>query len=153
MIQDSTAVRFDGLMDNYSKIRCSIVLLFLTHWVTSSFAETKVLSLEKKVWDKSLRLKFKTLISAKDKVTHFQQLYHSIGFKIRGLFQRQPCVCECEPHMRSYNITQLPLRPIYRSTCVSLHLQLRTGKFCWCKVLQPRCKGILQKHKTWKNTD
>ena len=26
-------------------------------------------------------------------------------------------------------------RPLYRSTCVSRHLQLRTGGFCWCKVL------------------
>jgi len=27
----------------------------------------------------------------------------------------------------------------YRSTCVSRHLQLRTGGFCWCKVLPPAC--------------
>ena len=27
------------------------------------------------------------------------------------------------------------LRPLYRSTCISRHLQLRTGGFCWCKVL------------------
>jgi len=25
-------------------------------------------------------------------------------------------------------------QPLYRSTCVSCHLQLRTGGFCWCKV-------------------
>jgi len=25
--------------------------------------------------------------------------------------------------------------PFYRSTCVSQHLQLRPGGFCWCKVL------------------
>jgi len=32
------------------------------------------------------------------------------------------------------------LRPVYRSTCVSrMHLQLRTGVFCWCKVLLPAC--------------
>jgi len=31
------------------------------------------------------------------------------------------------------------LWPLYRSTCVSRHLQLRTGKFCWCKVLLPAC--------------
>jgi len=29
------------------------------------------------------------------------------------------------------------LRTIYRLTCVSRHLQLRTGGFCWCKVLLP----------------
>jgi len=28
---------------------------------------------------------------------------------------------------------------VYRSTCVSQHLQLRTGGFCWCKVLLPAC--------------
>jgi len=26
---------------------------------------------------------------------------------------------------------------LYRSTCVSSHLQLTTGGFCWCKVLLP----------------
>ena len=30
-------------------------------------------------------------------------------------------------------------RPFYRSTCVSRQLQLRTGGFCWCKVLLPTC--------------
>ena len=29
------------------------------------------------------------------------------------------------------------LRPLYRSTCVSRHIQLRTRGFCWCKVLLP----------------
>jgi len=27
----------------------------------------------------------------------------------------------------------------YRSICVGRHLQLRTGGFCWCKVLLPTC--------------
>ena len=31
------------------------------------------------------------------------------------------------------------LRKLYRSTCVSWHLQLRTGGFCWCRVLLPAC--------------
>jgi len=31
------------------------------------------------------------------------------------------------------------LLPLYRSTCFSWHLQLRTGGFCWCKVLLPAC--------------
>jgi len=30
-------------------------------------------------------------------------------------------------------------RPLYRSACVSRHLQLRTGGFCWCKVLLSAC--------------
>jgi len=33
--------------------------------------------------------------------------------------------------------TTTVLRPLYRSTCVSRHLQLRTGGSCWCKVLCP----------------
>jgi len=27
----------------------------------------------------------------------------------------------------------------YRSTCVNRYLQLRTGGFCWCKILLPVC--------------
>ena len=33
--------------------------------------------------------------------------------------------------------TTAVLRQLYRSTCVSSHLQLTTGGFCWCKVLLP----------------
>jgi len=29
--------------------------------------------------------------------------------------------------------------PLYRSTCISRHLQLRIGGFCWCKVLLSAC--------------
>ena len=32
------------------------------------------------------------------------------------------------------------LWPVYRSTCVSWHLQLRTGGFCSCKVFLPTCR-------------
>ena len=35
--------------------------------------------------------------------------------------------------------TTTVLRPLYRSTCVSRHIQLRTGAFCWCTVLLPAC--------------
>ena len=31
------------------------------------------------------------------------------------------------------------LQPLYRSTYVSSHLQLRTGGFCWWKVLLTTC--------------
>jgi len=31
------------------------------------------------------------------------------------------------------------LRPYYRSTCVSWHLQVKIGGFCWCKVRMPAC--------------
>ena len=36
--------------------------------------------------------------------------------------------------------TTTVLQPLYRSTCVSQHLQLRTGGFCCCKVLLPACR-------------
>ena len=41
----------------------------------------------------------------------------------------------------SHNPTQpaTTLRLLYRSTCVSRHLQLRAEGFCWCKVLLPAC--------------
>jgi len=35
--------------------------------------------------------------------------------------------------------TTIVLWPLYRSTSVSRHLQLRTGGFCWSKVLLPAC--------------
>ena len=35
--------------------------------------------------------------------------------------------------------TAAVLLPLHRSTCVSRHLQLRTGGFCWCKVVLPAC--------------
>ena len=31
------------------------------------------------------------------------------------------------------------LTVVYRSTCISWHLQLRTGEFCWCKVFLLAC--------------
>ena len=37
----------------------------------------------------------------------------------------------------STTTTTIVLQPLYRSTCLSQHLQLRTGGFCWCKVLLP----------------
>jgi len=44
------------------------------------------------------------------------------------------------PHVRwqaSTIIITTVLRPLYRSTCVSRYLLLRTRGFCWCKVLTP----------------
>jgi len=35
--------------------------------------------------------------------------------------------------------TTTVIRPLYRLTCVSQHLELKTGGFCWCKVLLPAC--------------
>ena len=42
------------------------------------------------------------------------------------------CVCNNHNHYR--------LQPLYRLTCVSRHFRLRTGGFCWCKVLLPACR-------------
>jgi len=36
--------------------------------------------------------------------------------------------------VQQHNNRTIVLRPLYRSTCVSQHLQLRTGGFCWWKV-------------------
>ena len=33
--------------------------------------------------------------------------------------------------------TTTVLQPLYRSACISQHLQLITAEFCWCKVLLP----------------
>ena len=55
--------------------------------------------------------------------------------------------------MRSPSLTVVPWTtasattvslPLYRSTCVSRHLQLRTGGFCWCNILLPTCPCWLQ---------
>ena len=35
--------------------------------------------------------------------------------------------------------TTTVLRPLYTSNYIGQHLQLRTGGFCWCKVLLPTC--------------
>jgi len=35
---------------------------------------------------------------------------------------------------------------LYRSTCVSRHLRLRTGGFSWCKVLLPACPCCGNQH-------
>jgi len=38
------------------------------------------------------------------------------------------------------------LRPLYRTTCISWHPQLRTGGFCWSKVLLPHALDDGNKH-------
>ena len=40
--------------------------------------------------------------------------------------------------------TTTVLWPLYRSTCVSRHLPLRTGGFCWCKVLPHALADVSQ---------
>jgi len=43
-------------------------------------------------------------------------------------------------YLQLKNQTNCPfVRPLYRSSCVSRHLQVRTGGFCWCIVLLPTC--------------
>jgi len=43
------------------------------------------------------------------------------------------------PHSISMTTTTTVLRPLYRSACISWHVQLKTGdlRFCQCKVLLP----------------
>ena len=43
-------------------------------------------------------------------------------------------------HSNSSQIQTQPFsQPLYRSTCVSWHPQLRTAGFCWSKALLPAC--------------
>ena len=45
------------------------------------------------------------------------------------------------------------LRPLYRTTCIGRHRQLRTGGFCWSKVLLPACPCWWQlAHSYWEKT-
>jgi len=39
---------------------------------------------------------------------------------------------------------------LYRLSCISKHLQLRTGGFCWCKVLLPTCPCWRQPAHSWR---
>jgi len=50
--------------------------------------------------------------------------------------------------------TTIVLWPLYTSTCISWHFQLRTGGFCQCKVLLPTCPcwqqpAIIENHYNW----
>ena len=47
--------------------------------------------------------------------------------------------------------TTIVLRPLYRSACISWHLQLRTGRFRWCKVLLPHALVDGNQHKQESN--
>jgi len=47
--------------------------------------------------------------------------------------------------------TTTVLRPLYRSACISWHLQLRTGRFRWCKVLPPHALVDGNQHKQESN--
>ena len=53
-------------------------------------------------------------------------------------WDKNPTFCENIPSLHkklSITTTSTVIWPLYRSTCVSQHLQLRTGGFCWCRVL------------------
>jgi len=42
-------------------------------------------------------------------------------------------------HIPTTTTTSIISHPSYTQTCISWHLQLRTGRFSWCKVLLPAC--------------
>ena len=42
-------------------------------------------------------------------------------------------------HYNNTATTTTILQPLCRSTCISQHLQLRSGWFFWCRVLLPAC--------------
>ena len=50
-------------------------------------------------------------------------------------FYHQETETEHNNHNNNHRFTAI----IYWSTCVSRHLQLRAGGFCWCKVILPAC--------------
>jgi len=41
--------------------------------------------------------------------------------------------------LRAVTIQPTVSWPLYSSTCAGRHLPLRTGEFCWCKVVLPTC--------------
>ena len=53
-------------------------------------------------------------------------------------------ICQDLPFVLDFELflstTTTVLWPVYRSTCVSWHLKLRTGGFCSCKVFLPTCR-------------
>jgi len=53
------------------------------------------------------------------------------------------CLYCCSVYTDQQPTTFLPLS-LHRSTCVSRHLQLRTGEFYWCKVLLLTCSSWWQ---------
>ena len=56
-----------------------------------------------------------------------------------GAMVSAPCSCDLYSlPLQPASQTNFVLWPLYRSTCVSQHLQLRTGGFCWCRVLLPK---------------
>jgi len=62
---------------------------------------------------------------------------------------KQKNVLNYHIHVRhTTRTTTTVLRPLYRSTCVSQHLQLRTAGFSWCKVLLPANQRIRIREKT-----
>ena len=73
-----------------------------------------------------------------------RQTIHKITYK----FQIKN-VLNYHIHVRhTTRTTTTVLRPLYRSTCVSQHLQLRTAGFSWCKVLLPANQRIRIREKT-----
>jgi len=45
--------------------------------------------------------------------------------------------------LQQCSATALPvIQALYRSTCYSQHPKLRTGEFCWCRVLPPASVGL-----------
>ena len=73
--------------------------------------------------------------------------HHTVFYRPDALPTAQPAASE---HWRH---TTTITWQLYRSACVSRQLQLRTGGFCWCKVLLPACpcdgnQHILVREKT-----
>ena len=100
------------------------------------------LMMSNKLWflPSMLILRFVVLAAAvglgRSSLVHDKVLAYTAGFKGKNY-------PSCYPTNSVIPLTN-PTHPFYgwplhRSTCVSRHFQLRTGGFCWCKVLLPTC--------------
>jgi len=67
-----------------------------------------------------------------------------IGAKASKADNNYSCVANCQQIVTT--TTTAVLRPLYRTTCISRHPQLRTGGFCWSKVLLPHALADGSEH-------
>ena len=71
---------------------------------------------------------------------HSEPWLHSTEVTSSVWFMIHTCKCRClftTKADKNYT-TAIVLWSLYKSNCVIQHFQLRTRRFCWCKVLLPR---------------
>jgi len=71
--------------------------------------------------------------------------FNFMAIPLSALQGQYKCVCVCvtitikSTVYNCHNQTTTIFWPLYRTTCISQHPQLRTGGFCWSKILLPVC--------------